>query len=32
MVGEIGDTSPVGGGGGGGTIPSGGGGGVSSYS
>lgn len=32
MVGEIGDTSPVGGGGGGGTIPSGGGEGVSSYS
>lgn len=32
MVGEIGDTSPVGGGGGSGTIPSGGGGGVSSYS
>lgn len=32
MVGEIGDTSPVGGVGGGGTILSGGGGGVSSYS
>lgn len=32
MVGEIGDTSPVGGVGGGGIIPSGGGGGVSSYS